>query len=188
MDDSAIVELYLSRSENAIDETAKKYGGYCMTVAENILHDRSDSEECVNDTYLRAWNSIPPHKPKMLGTFLGKITRNLAIGKYRGENAQKRGGGQVALALDELAECVTADAVDPAEKVTDDIALRGAINRFLASLSDDARLIFMRRYWYLCSVAEIADDLGVGESRVKMSLLRSREKLRAFLEKEGIVL
>lgn len=186
MDDGKIVSMYLLRSENAIAETAKKYGGYCFRIAEDILCDREDSEECVNDAYLRVWDSVPPNEPRDLRTYIGKLTRNLALNRYRNRSAKKRGCGQTPLVLDELLECVPADG--DTENVVDDIVLRETLDRFLASLDVTSRRIFVRRYWYMSPIKEIAKSLGFGESRVKMSLLRSRDALREMLTKEGISL
>ncbi len=186
MDDKQILDLYWARSERAISETADKYGRYCHSIAYNILHSAEDSEECVNETWLKAWGNIPPKRPDRFPVFLGKITRNLSLNRYKRYNAEKRGGGQTALALHELQECVPAGCC--VEGIVDDLALAEALNHFLASLSGEARKIFMRRYWYLSSVKEIAADFGMGESKVKMSLLRSRNQLRILLEKEGITL
>ena len=184
MDDRAIIELYNQRDENAIGETQKKYGRYCHYIAYNILQSNEDSEECVNDAYMKVWNSIPPHKPERLSSFIGKITRNTALDRYAQNRAQKRDSG-VALALDELEECLTVSAV---EDLSDDLALKEAINSFLGTLPKRTRVIFMRRYWYLLSVKEIADGLEMSESNVKVTLLRTREKFRKYLEKEGIVI
>lgn len=186
MEDHQIIELFWQRSESAVTETARKYGRYCHTIAYNILHSREDSEECVNDTYLNAWRTIPPQRPERLSAFLGKITRNLSLKRWEQYHAEKRGAGQTALALDELAECVPAS--DNVEQVIDDLALAEALDRFLASLSPERRKIFMRRYWYLSPIKEIAAEYGVSQSKVKMSLLRSRQALRQLLEKEGIKL
>lgn len=186
MDDCEIVELYWERSESAVTETAKKYGRYCLSIAENILHDRRDSEECVNDTYLRAWESIPPNRPSMLSTYLGKITRNLALNRQRNHTAKKRGRGQMPLVLDELEECIP--ALDTTGSIVDDIVLRETLDRFLETLPETARIIFVRRYWYMSPIREIAEDLKISESRVKMSLLRSRDGLREMLTKEGITI
>lgn len=184
MDDKQIVDLYFERSETAISETARKYGKYCRYIAFNILHNNEDSEECVNDTYLRAWNSIPPHRPTALKTFLGKITRNLSLDKYDRLNAKKRNGGQMSLIFDEIQECLPAS--DNTENIIDEMALTDILNRFLSSLSLEQRKIFMRRYWYISPVKEIAAEYGISESKVKMSLLRSRNELKKMLEKEGI--
>ena len=184
MEDSQIVELYWARSERAIPETADKYGRYCFSIAFNVLHNREDSEECVNDTYLHAWNGMPEQRPNKLSAFLGRITRNLSLNRWDKYSAEKRGAGQADLALEELRECVPAP--DCTERVVDDMALAELFNRFLASLTAENRRIFMRRYWYLSSIKEIAAEYGLSESKVKMSLLRSRNTLRLLLEKEGI--
>lgn len=186
MEDKKIVNLYWERSEIAISETAKKYGRYCNYIARNILYNNDDSEECVNDTYMRAWNSMPEQRPSMLKTFLGKITRNLALNRYKNLTAEKRNFGQVPLVLEELQDCIP--CIDNTEHIVDDLALAEIFNRFLGSLSLEQRKIFMRRYWYLCPIKEIAAGLGVSESKVKMSLLRSRNELKNLLEKEGISL
>lgn len=186
MDDNQILDLYWRRSENAISETANKYGKYCHYIAYNILRDNGDSEECVNDTYLKAWEIIPPHRPNRLSTFIGKITRNLALNKYKHYTAQKRGSGQVSLALDELQECLSTN--NGVDKVIDDLTLTDVLNRFLASLPSETRKVFMRRYWYLSSIKDIADDFKISESKTKMMLLRARKELKKILEKEGIAL
>ncbi len=182
MEDRQIVELYWRRSEAAIPETEMKYGGYCRAIAMHILASKEDSEECVNDTWLRAWNSMPPARPDRLRAFLGRITRNLSLDRYRLDTSKKRGGGQLELALDELCDCLPDSRSGPD---ADEFALTQLLDRFLASLSGEARVIFLRRYWYMLSVREISDGMHIGESKVKMSLMRSRERLRALLEKEG---
>lgn len=184
MEDSQIIELFWKRSQSAIEETARKYGRYCHTIAFNILHSHEDSEECVNDAYLNAWKAMPPQRPNRLSTFLGKITRNLALKRWEGCKAEKRGAGQTALALDELSECIPAS--ESVERRVDDLALAEILNGFLVSLPQERRRIFMRRYWYLDSIKEIAASYGLSESKVKMSLLRSREALKHILAKEGI--
>lgn len=184
MDDKQIVVLYWERSEAAISETAKKYGRYCHYIAFNVLHNDEDSEECVNDTYLNAWNSMPPHRPSGLKTFLGKLTRNLSLNRYKQLTAEKRGKGQIPLIIDELHECLP--STEDTESIIDDMVLVDVFNRFLASLPVEQRKIFMRRYWYMSPVKEITTDYGIGESKVKMSLLRSRNELKKLLEKEGI--
>ena len=186
MEDNQIIHLYFERSEEAICQTAAKYGNYCHTIAYNILQNIEDSEECVNDTYWKAWGIIPPRRPKRLAAFLGKITRNLALDRYRRYTAEKRGGGEMAVALEELGDCVSSG--ENLEAHADEMVLTDILNRFLASLSAEQRMIFMRRYWYVSSVKEIADDYGITESKVKMSLLRCRNQLKAVLEKEGIAL
>ena len=184
MEDRGIIDLYWARSENAIRETDKKYGKFCHSIAYNILSDHGDSEECVNDTYLHTWNAIPPRRPSKLSAFLGRITRNLALNRYDREKAQKRGGGQIELAVEELAECIP----DPStvERQMEDKELADALNRFLAGLPGEARRIFLRRYWQLCTVKEIGTLYGISESKVKMSLMRTRGKLKRFLEQEGV--
>ena len=186
MDDRQIIALYNERSEAALSETAKKYGRYCRTVAYNILYNEEDSEECVNDTWLRAWESIPPQCPERLSAFLGKITRNLALNRYKHNTREKRGGGQTLLVLEELAECIP--GADSTEEAAEEALLVEVLNGFLGKLPTDKRKIFMRRYWYMSSVKEIAEDFGLSESNVKMTLLRLRRKLKQTLEKEGIIL
>lgn len=186
MDDRQIIALYNERSEAALSETATKYGKYCRTIAYNILYNEEDSEECVNDTWLRAWEAIPPQYPNRLSAFLGKITRNLALNRYKQNAAKKRGGGQTMLALEELTECIP--GANSTEEATEEALLIEVLNRFLADLSTEKRKLFLRRYWYLCSVKEIAEDFNLGESNVKMTLLRLREQLKSVLEKEGIIL
>lgn len=183
MEDSHIVALYWARDEQAIAESERMYGRYCYTVADRILHCREDSEECVNDTWLHAWEAMPPHKPSRLATFLGKITRNLALHRAERTQADKRGGGQVPLALDELAECIPDGTRD---RVVDAVMLADILDRFLDSLPEQQRRMFVQRYWYVCSVRDIARQMGVGESRVKVALHRAREKLRTMLQEEGI--
>lgn len=186
MDDGAIISLYWERSERAIEATQEKYGAYCLSVACGILRSRAEAEECVNDMYLRAWEAMPPERPARLPAFLGRITRNLALDRLKIRARQKRGGGQLTLALEELGECVPAGD-DPA-KCVDGLALSDVLDRFFASLNEDARVIFLRRYWYMLSVDEVARGLGVSRSKVKSSLMRSRARLRDMLEKEGITL
>ncbi len=185
MDDSKIIELYMQRAERAIIETSKKYGRYCHYIAYGILQNDEYAKECVNDTYLRAWDSIPPNSPNSLQTFLGKITRNLSLNKREKLSAEKRGGGQTPLILDELAECIPDG---DASHTVENIVIRDALNRFLDGLPTEAQKIFVRRYWYMSSVKEIADEYGLSQSKVSVILFRTRAKLKALLEKEGIVL
>lgn len=186
MEDIQIIDLYWSRSERAIAETDIKYGMFCNRIAFHILNNLQDSEECVSDTYLKTWSVIPPNRPVKLAAFLGKITRNLALNRYEKDNAKKRGGGNVPLVLEELAECIA----DPysTERMVEDRILVEKLNEFLERLSSDARRIFMRRYWEVCTVREIAEIYGISESKVKVSLFRTRGKLKTFLEQEGIAL
>ena len=184
MEDREIVELYWKRNEKAITESEIKYGRYCFSIANRILRSREDSEECVNDTYVRAWNSIPPKKPEKLSVFLGKITRNLALDMLDRLNAQKRGGREISLVLDEIAECVS--SVNTTEKEFDNLTLTEHLNSFLKTLTTENRKIFMQRYWYIMSIKDIAKENSFTESKVKMSLMRTRENLKIFLEKEGV--
>lgn len=182
MEDSEIVELYWQRAERAVNETILKYARYLKSIAFHILYNDSDSEECVNDTYTHAWNAMPPHKPQKLGPFLGKITRNLALNMYEKMTAEKRGAGEMPVALDELSEVIGKESV---QQEVDASFLTDAINTFLGGLNEETRKIFVRRYWYMSSVKEIAAEYGISESKTKMTLLRTREKLRDYLEQEG---
>ena len=183
MDDKGIIELYFDRSEKAISETAVKYGSYCFSIAFNILSDREDSEESVNDTYLAAWNNIPPRVPAVLSTFLGKITRYISLNRWKSRMAYKRGGGEVTVALEELDECISGG--ESAEDSFEKKELLRAINRFLGALPDTERNIFVCRYWYLDPIQAIAERFGFSESKVASMLHRTRGKLRRHLEKEG---
>ena len=182
MEDHKIVDLYWARSQEAIHQTQLKYGKYCHSIAFNILRSQEDSQECVNDTYHNAWNAMPPQRPQRLRVFLGSITRNLALNRYDYNNAQKR-NGETDMVLEEYAQCISNGQM-PLE---DSYALRKAINGFLAALSKRNRIIFLRRYWYLCTVREIAQSMGLTESNVKIILFRTRDQFKAFLEKEGIL-
>lgn len=186
MDDQQIIELYWNRSDDAIAQTQRKYGKLCYKIAYNILGSHQDSEECVNDTYLRAWNVIPPKRPQKLSAFLCRITRNQALKRYASNTAEKRGGGTVTLALEELAGCIP----DPGSvaAVTEQRELTRQLNGFLSTLPKESRGIFLRRYWGLESVRDIALALKLSESKVKVTLHRTRKKLKAYLEQEGIVL
>lgn len=183
MDDQAIIGLYFDRSETAIAETAQKYGSYCFSIAFNILSDREDSEESVNDTYMATWNNIPPRVPTVLATFLGRLTRNISLNRWRTRQAYKRGGGELPLALEELEGCISGGET-PEEQLEKKELLR-ALNRFLAGLPETERKIFVCRYWYLDPISDTAARLGWTESRVKSQLHRTRNKLRRHLEKEG---
>ena len=180
MEDSAIVELYWQRSDRAIPETDKKYGGYCHHIAYNICGSPEDAEECVNDTWLQAWNRMPDARPAALPPFLGAIVRSTAINRFRAARRQKRGGGQTELALDELSECIPAP--DGVEQAVEAAQLRQAIDGFLGGLGETERKIFVARYWFLAPIGEIAGKLGCSEGKVKTSLYRTRGKLRAFLK------
>ena len=182
MDDKEIVALYWERSETAIAETEKKYGRYCHYIARNILYSDKDAEECVNDTYQKAWETMPPKKPELLSAYLGKLTRHIAINSYIHDHADKRSPG-MQMILDEAEEFIP----DPADSdISDEIHLRDAINSFLASLTQEVRVVFVRRYWYMSSVKDIAKDYGMTESNVKVTLMRTRNRFKEYLEREGI--
>ncbi len=181
MEDEQILDLYWARSEEALEESGKKYGRYCYTIAQNILHSPQDAEECVNDTWLRAWNAIPPSRPNRLAIFLGRITRNLAIDCWRKTQSEKSGGGQIILCLDELAEYVGTQ-----QNLTDDLALKEALHTFLEALKPQTRQIFMLRYWHMYPIKEVARLCGISRGAVKMSLQRTGKQLKAHLQKEDI--
>lgn len=183
MDDKAIIGLYFDRSENAISETAVKYGGYCYSIAYQILSDPEDSEESVNDTYLAAWNTIPPRHPSVLSTFLGKLTRYISLDRWKARSRVKRGGGEVPLALEELEECIAEG--ESAEQTYERKELLRCVNHFLDALPETERIVFVCRYWYLDPIETITAKLGFSESKVKSMLHRTRQKLRKELEKEG---
>lgn len=186
MEDTRIVELYWKRDADVIPATSEKYGGYCAAIARNILGNEEDAEECVNDTWLGAWNSMPPHRPSVLPAFLGRITRNLSFNRHRRDRAEKRGGGELPLVLDELSECVSGR--DSVEGELDRKELLGAIDAFLDGLAPEKRLVFVCRYWYADSVGDIAARAGMTESHVSMTLTRLRRKLREHLTKGGFEL
>lgn len=183
LEDNAIVQMYWDRNPDAIGETSKKYGAYCTTIASNILESREDVDECVNDTYLGAWNSMPPHRPGVLAAFLGKITRNLAFNRHRYNTAQKR-SGNLREVLAELGECVA----DSPEQVLDARRLGDALNSFLGGLPERKRSILLCRYWYADSVGKIARQFHMTEGAVTMQLKRLREQLRRYLEERGMEL
>ena len=184
MEDCAIVNLYWSRDPEAIRRTGEKYGGYCRAIARNILADHRDAEECVSDTWLNAWNSMPKDRPSLLAPYLGKITRNLALSRWRAGHAEKRGGGELPLVLDELTECVSPGGVLQSLEAAE---LEEAVNRFLGALPERERSVFLRRYWFAEPMADIAKRYGMREVTVRTSLFRSREKLRRYLEKEALL-
>ncbi len=183
LEDEKILDLYWARNEQAILATAEKYGAYCTTVAHNILGDAEDAAECVNDTYLRTWDAIPPAKPERLGTFLGKITRNLALDRYRRSTAQKRGGSEYPLALEELGDCLSGG--DSTAQALDRRELAAAIDSFLAGLPAKKRNIFVSRYWYFDSIATIAARQDLSESNVSAILSRVRRSLKKHLTERG---
>ena len=181
MEDKKIIDMYWERNEEAIAQTQMKYGGYCHSIAYNILSSHEDAEECVNDTLNSAWDAIPPQKPSKLQYFLGRITRNIAIDRYRFDRAKKR-TVEMASIVDEYWECIpNGDA-----PIEDEVVLKTAINSFLSSLDARTRVIFMRRYWYAMSVKSIAIGLRMTEGHVHVILHRTRNKFKEHLQKEGI--
>ncbi len=185
MEDSRIVDLYWQRNESAIDATAQKYGSYCLRIASNILSSREDAEESVNDTYLSAWQSIPPYRPSVLSTFLGKITRRISLNRWRNQHRQKRGGGEIPLVLEELAQCIPSG--QSLEQHLEQKELTQAIRRFLGTLPETQRDVFVSRYWFLADIPEIAGKFGFTQGKVKSMLFRLRERLRDYLLKEGLI-
>ena len=183
--DTEILDLYFARDEQAIAQTQSKYGTYCFSIAFHILHDQEDSDECVNDTWMRAWNSIPPNRPDHLNIFLGTITRNLSFDRYKKKKAMKRGSGDTFVQLDELEECIP-DANSSTEAAVEAAELQTMINDFLKTLPEKECNVFLRRYWYSEEYADIAKRYGMNLNSVKTSLFRTRAKLKAFLEKQGI--
>lgn len=183
MEDAQILDLYWKRDERAIAESEIKYGAYCHAVANNILLDREDAQECINDTWLRAWNTIPPQKPKALKPFFAKIARNLALNRYEKKHAKKRGGDMVAIAMEELDECVSSK--EDVESVYFAKHLQKDLNVFLHTLPGRDCAIFLHRYFFLENTAEIAKRYEMRESNVLLILSRLRKKLKKFLRKEG---
>ena len=186
MEDQHIVALLWERSERAIDSLSRTYGSYCMSIAERIVCDREDAEECVNDAYLRVWETVPPERPQSLKAYLGTIVRNLAINRYRRVHTQKRSCDRVSELLDELTQCLPAQY--DWDSLTDDMVIRNCLNRFLRELSSRERRVFVRRYWYADSVTDIAKLLHTKENAVYVMLSRTRQKLKEALKREGIVL
>lgn len=184
MQEETLLDLYFARSETALEQTRQQYGTYCYAIAYRILAQPQDAEECENETYWKAWQAIPPTRPHSLKAFLGKITRNLALHRWERNHAAKRGGSTVDLALEELSECIPAG--NTVEQAVDARTLQACLNRFLEQLPAETRSLFVRRYWYLDSISAIAKANGMGESKVKMTLFRTRKKLRTALETEGI--
>jgi len=184
--DAEIIDLFWNRDQAAISQTSKQYGNYCYAIANGILNNREDSEECLNDTWHRAWEAMPPQRPNKLALFLGKITRNLAFDKYKMNRAKKRGGSEFALVLDELDECIPSQ--NTVEQTIEAEELEQIINQFLHSLPERECNIFLLRYWHNKPLAEIASRIRAKENNVKASLFRTRQKLKAHLEKEGVTL
>lgn len=183
MEDEAIIRLYFARDERAVQETDCKYGGYCFALANGILHNDQDSEETVSDTYLKAWNAIPPKKPTVLKLFLAKITRNLAFTRWRAYSAQKRSGGEMELVLEELEECIAAPGQVEDSLNGKELAL--TIRGFLDTLPEKEQNIFLRRYFFVEESEEIARRYGMNRATVLRTLSRTREKLKAHLLREG---
>ena len=183
MEDFEIVELYWDRNENAITQTDRKYGKYCRKIAFSIVTNKEDMEECVNDTYLQTWNSLPPQRPERLSTYLGKICRNISINLYEKLTAEKRGGNETDACLDELSELIGGSS--EVEEQLDLTVLTDLINKFLKRCEKQARTVFVQRYWYMMSVKEIAKENRMSDSNVKMTLSRTRDKLKVYLEEEG---
>ena len=185
MDDREIIQLYFARNETAVEETSKKYKNYCTKIAHNILSNVEDSEECVNDTFLGAWEAIPPKSPERLSSFLGRITRNIALNKYDYYKAKKR-NKEFETILDELNDCVSSS--DNVESQYEGEQIAESISKFLRSIKEDHRNIFLRRYWYSDSMADIASRFAISESKTKSILFRIRKKLQIYLKKEGYVI
>ena len=186
MDDNAIINLYWERSESAISETAKKYGDYLFSIAMNILSSNEDAEECTNSTYLNTWNSIPPGRPPAFRLFLGKITRNLSHNKFKEQRVQKRGGGEISLIYDELEDCIPSNS--NVEIESESRIIVEALNSCLRSMDREARIIFVRRYWYAESIIAISSRYSMSESKVKSILFRARGALKSRLEAEGVMI
>ncbi len=185
MEDAEIIRLFRQRSEQALHETKAKYEALCMTVAYNMLGSREDAEECLSDAMMCLWQAIPPAEPESLGAYLVTAVRNAARDRLAYQKAQRRGGGQLTVAMDELEGCIP--AAEGPEQMLDSIAVRDALRRFLPTLKPSARAIFLHRYWLCLSPREIAAETGHSVSRVNMSLMRTRRKLKAFLEKEELL-
>ncbi len=184
MEDMAIIELFFQRAEQAIEEVQAKYGDFCRRVAMNLLQQKEDAEECVNDTWQAAWQRIPPQRPRMLGAFLGRITRNLAISRFRKNTAQMRSEGLTVL-LPELEHCVPSGK--STEEAVDSILLGEYISKWLETLPADDRALFLRRYWFGESLRELSREVGTGEGHLAQKLYRLRLQLKKELEKEGVV-
>ena len=183
MEDHEIIEHFFERDESAIRETSRKFGSYCRSIANGILKNHEDSEDCVNEALIRVWESIPPKKPSSLGAFIGRITKNIALDRIKRSMREKRGGGELTLVYEELEEIISGSGSveDEAERKE----MMSAISGFLRKSSDVNRRTFVLRYWYCRSVGEIARELGIKEENAYMILSRMRGKLREYLKKEG---
>lgn len=185
LEDQKIIALYWKRSEQAIQETDRKYGGYCYTIAEGIIKCPEDAQEVVSDTYFAAWNTIPPQRPHILKAFLARITRNLSIDRWNSQKAGKRGGGEIPLALEELSECIPSSS--SVEREFDAKELEKAIDCFARSLGALEQRVFLCRYWYLEPIDKVAERFGCSHSKITSMLHRTRKKLRKYLEQEGLL-
>lgn len=186
MEDKKIIELYFNRAESAITETSTKYGQFLHSISMNIVHSLQDAEECVNDTYLHIWKSIPPTNPLSLKAYLGSIVRNLSLDRYKKRFAGKRAQGEFRLLLSELEDCIATAPTPETELENREIALQ--INAFLRTLPKEKRLLFVRRYYYCDDIKTLSKSLGYSESKAKSSLFHIRKALQKHLEKEGIYL
>ena len=185
MTDHAILELFNRRDEKGLAAVQEQYSGYCYTVAYNVLGSREDAEECVNDTLIRLWNSIPPAQPESIGAYAAAAARNIAKNRWNQLHAQRRSGTEASIALEELV--ISPEAPDDVENEIDSRETGEAINRFLGGLHEKQRKIFVQRYWYFMPVEDIAADLRIPKSTVTVTLVRLRKKLRDYLEQEGLL-
>ena len=185
VDDKELIRLYFDRDERAVSETQRIFGGYLYTIAHNILGSVQDAEECVNDVLMRLWNHIPPAKPENVYAYFAAVARSVASKRYQMKHAQKRGGGETALVLDELHDCCTDP--DTVEQQIDSRALRETIAAFTETLKPEQQTIFIQRYYYVCPIEDIAENLGISKSKVSVTLMRTRQKLRKHLEQEGFL-
>lgn len=186
MDDRDIIELYFKRLESAITETANKYGKYCFRISYNILRNRQDAEESVNDTYWKAWNAIPPTRPSSLLAYLGKIVRNISLNRIKAKKTQKRGSGEYKLVYEELEGILSSPKF--VNELIDEICLKDLINRWLGTLTAEQRMVFVGRYWYFDSISTISSKMDFSISKTKMLLFRLRNELKEYLESEGVTL
>ena len=185
MEDQKIIALFFARKEQAIQETDRKYGGFCYCIANRILNDPEDSQETVSDTYLSAWQAIPPQRPKLLKAFLGRISRNFALNRWQARKTEKRGGGEIPLALEELGDCISQGPT--VEQSFDAMQLRQALRKFIAQLEEQEKRVFLQRYWYLESIADVSRQFGFSESKTASMLFRTRKKLKKYLVQEGLL-
>lgn len=185
MTDEKIIELFFQRNEVALKETSKKYGAYCFKIANNILNNREDSEECLNDTWMKTWDSIPPTRPIHFNLFLAKIVRNLSFNKYKSKHTYKRGRGEIALVLDELEECIGGRS--DVEKNYIEKELSETINKFVRALPEREGNVFIRRYFYSDTIKGISNRYHISENNIRVMLNRTRKKLKIRLEKEGYI-